>query len=151
MELAINEQLFAGGKMKLSRIYFLFLLLFLFVPAISYAQRSNSVTSAANKSWSNFFMEFRAAVTKRDRTALKRMVSSEFDWTAGELGISPNDVLNHLDREKMWNVLQKALVISRFRATTYGNRPARSRINGTACFFVYEADGKWRWQGFLGD
>jgi len=138
--------------MKLFRISFLLLLLILFIPSFTIAQTSGSASAAANKSWSKFFTEFRAAVTKRDRSALKKMTSSAFDWTAGELGISPDDVLRNLDKYKMWNALQKTLVINHFKATTYGSRPARYNSGkGENCFFVFEADGKWRWQGFLGD
>lgn len=137
--------------MKLFRLSFLLLLLFLFIPSFAIAQKSSSISTTANKSWSEFFAEFRAAVTKRDRKALKKMISSEFDWTAGELGISPDDVLRNLDNEKMWKVLQRTLIIKRFRATTYGSRPARRNSTGEHCVFVFETDGKWRWQAFLGD
>lgn len=148
--------------MKISRIFFLLLLLFLFIPSLAVAQTSRSVTAAANKSWTKFFTKFRAAVIKRDRAALKKMISSEFDWTNGELGISPAQVLWNLDNDgawrkgkpNMWKLLQKSLVLNRFKATTYGSRPARSNYsknNDPYVFFVFESDGRWRWHSFLGD
>lgn len=102
----------------------------------------SSVNAAANKSWPKFFAEFRAAVIKRDRAALKKMISSEFDWTASELGISPDDVLTNLDNDearqkgqpRMWILLQRSLVFSRFRATEYGSRPARSNYSRNAAY-----------------
>ena len=153
------------ANMKLSRNFLLFLLIFLLVPSFSSAQTSRSVTSAANKSWPTFFAKFRTAVIKRDRDALRPMISASFDWTAGELGMSPDHILSNLDTDgkwrkgkpDMWKVLQRALLISRFSGTTYGDRPARSKFEGRNgltdpyCMFVFESDGRWRWQSFLGD
>ncbi|MFN0278941.1 MAG: hypothetical protein ACKVRN_10095 [Pyrinomonadaceae bacterium] len=147
--------------MKLSWISFLFILVFLLIPSFADAQTPRSVTAAANKSWPTFFAQFRAAIVKRDRDALKPMISSEFDWTNGELGISPDDVLWNLDNDgkwrkgkpNMWALLQKSLVIGHFKSAKYGSRPGRHNYvrNDSVCAFVFEADGRWRWQRFLGD
>ena len=85
--------------MKLSRILFLFVFMILSLQSVVIAQKTSSVTTAANKSWSKFFSEFRAAVSKRDREALRQMISYRFDWTAEELGLSPDVVLQNLDTD----------------------------------------------------
>ena len=147
--------------MKPFRRSFLVTIAFLLIPSFAVAQTSRSVTAAANKSWSKFFAEFRVAVTTRDRAALKKMTSASFDWTGDRLGETPDDVIGDLDNDearqkgqpRMWILLQRSLTFSRFKATTYGSRPARSNYsrNAAYCFFVFETDGRWRWQSFLGD
>ncbi len=139
-------------QMKISRIYILVLLLFLFIPSFAVAQKSRSVNVEANKSWTKFFAEFSTAVKKRDRPALKAMISDSFDWTAERLGVTPDGVVKILDEEKVWKILQKSLAVRRFIPTKYDSRPARqTKTDYPTCFFVFEADGKWRWQAVLGD
>ena len=58
--------------MKLSKVSILILVLL--VPQLSMAQ----TTRAAERAWKPFFAKFRAAVKKRDRTALSEMMVREF-------------------------------------------------------------------------
>lgn len=58
--------------MKLSKV--LILVLALLVPQLSMAQ----TTPAAQRAWKPFFAAFRAAVKKRDRDALSKMMAREF-------------------------------------------------------------------------
>ena len=136
--------------------------LFLAAPSSVVAQKTNAVTVAANKSWPKFFSEFRAAVSKRDHAALRKMISNRFDWTAEELGLSADDVLRNLDTDshrqrgepRMWIVLKRSLAngVKIPKWSIGGNQePTRENRSGSYVLFRYEADGRWRWQSFLGD
>ena len=58
--------------MKISKV--LLLVLALIVPQLSMAQ----TTPAAQRAWKPFFAAFRAAVKKRDRDALSKMMARDF-------------------------------------------------------------------------
>lgn len=62
----------SGVKMKISKI--LLLVLALMVPQLSMAQ----TPPAAQRAWKPFFAAFRAAVKKRDRDALSKMMARDF-------------------------------------------------------------------------
>jgi hypothetical protein len=47
---------------------------------LAFGQPSRATSAHANKGWQQFYTAFRAAVHKRDKTALKRMMASRFDW-----------------------------------------------------------------------
>jgi hypothetical protein len=124
------------------------LVLFLFVPALTFAQTSRTSNTAANKSWQKFYTSFRAAINKRDRTALKGMLSSPFD-SGGGGDYSPNKWIKFIDDEKLWSQLQKS-VASGTKPYSYKERPSRI-TNDRYLIFEFDADGRWRWVTVMGD
>ncbi len=56
----------------------LFLLLFLLIPSLTFAQKSRSNLTAANASWQSFYTTFLAAVKKRDTKTMLRMMPDDF-------------------------------------------------------------------------
>ncbi len=67
--------------MPKTRIFLL--IIFLLVPSFIFAQTSRSVSTAANKSWQQFWVRFNQAVKKKDRIALRKMMSDDFDDNGG--------------------------------------------------------------------
>lgn len=140
--------------MKKSQI--LLLLFFLLIPSLSFAQTSRSANAAANKSWPKFWREFRAAVNKRDRAALKRMMSARFNENCTLEGPpdTPDRGIEGLDQEGGWRRLQKLLSLGTKAYTeTYGSNKGRPHrvIKGVlyqdGTLFGFGADGRWRWLG----
>lgn len=129
--------------MKLSRISFLFLLLFLFVPSVNYAQ------SAASKSWNSFWTQFSAAVKNKDKVAVKRLMSSESDFlTHGGIG-SRNDYLNLFKAKGYWQDVQKSAAKGTMSYDLERQRPARITKDK---YLIFEyIGGKWRFVGVMGD
>lgn len=123
----------------------------LFIPSlVAVAQTSRLATSAANKNWPTFYSEFRLAVNKRDRAALKRMMSSPFNENCTVEGPAQttDQGIAALDRGG-WQSLQKLLAL--------GTKPWASRKGRTRRvtkgdpenlqLFEFGADGRWRWLG----
>lgn len=129
--------------MKISRISFLFLLLFLFVPSAIYAQ------SAASKSWNPFWTQFKSAVKNKDKVAIKRLMSSESDFiTVGGIA-SRNDFMKMLNDKSYWKDLQDSIDEGIASYTSEKGRPAR-RTKNKYLSFEY-IGGKWRFIGLFGD
>lgn len=119
--------------MKLNRITFLFLLLFLFVPSVALAQ------SAANKSWQPFWTKFSAAVTKKNRVALKGMISNQFECGGGFC--SPNEWIQTIDKSKKWQRTQRSI-----KSGAKSNGKNRRITNDDYLYFEFE-NGRWLWVG----
>ena len=103
-------------QIKNFRICILFLLLFLVIPSFVVAQRSSSESTVATKSWTKFFEEFSAAVKKKNKSALKKLMDPDF---FGGLGGYPSrdEWLNHIVADNLWSVLQKS--VSKGTISTY--------------------------------
>lgn len=56
---------------------------------------------AAERAWEPFFESFREAVWKRDRQALRRMMSADF-FSCGGNDPGPDAAFSYWDREEMW-------------------------------------------------
>ncbi len=67
--------------MKKTRI--LSLLLCLLIPSLAFTQNSRIRNAAADRSWQQFYTTFRSAMNNRDRTALRRLMSSEAAFFSG--------------------------------------------------------------------
>ena len=131
--------------MKLSRISFLFLLLFLFVPSVSFAQ------SAAEKSWKPFWTQFNAAVKSKNKAAIKRLMSSEKDFRCGLDDTTRDEWLKGLDDNKWLGEVQRSVVKSTKPYDNGTRRPAR--ITKDEWLIFEYIGGKWRFVGeeFLGE
>jgi hypothetical protein len=130
--------------MKLLRIPFFFLLLFMFVPSVIYAQ------SAAEKSWPSFWRQFSTAVNKKDKVALKRLMSSESDFFSGGGGESRDQWLQMLDQNKFWPLLQRSVRLgAKAYITPYEKR--LSRITKDRHLIFKFINNRWRFVGVMGD
>lgn len=130
--------------MKISRISFLFLLVFLLVPSMSYAQ------SAANKSWKPFWTQFTVAVKSKNKAAVKRLMSSNFidDLSGTSTG---DEWLKMLDDNKLWGWIQKSVAKGTVARVVYNedDKPGRTTKDGLLNFQYI--GGKWLFVGISGD
>jgi hypothetical protein len=132
-----------GGKMKLSRISFLLLLLFLLVPSESFAQ------NLANKSWNTFWQSFQTAVKNRNKATLKSMMSKESFVADGGLMSSSserNSFINGIG-SKEWKMMDAAIK----KGIKVMDNTGKA-TKGELLIFRFE-NGKWYWSEswFYGD
>jgi hypothetical protein len=135
--------------MNIHPILGLLLPIVMMIAPSSAAQKSRSTNAAASQSFPKFYAAFRAAVSKRDRAALKAMMSSPFNENCTVEGPpdTPDSGIAGLDR-RGWNSLQKLLALGtkpwpgkgRPRRVTRGD-PENLQL------FEFGADGRWRWLG----
>lgn len=129
--------------MKKARI--LSLALLLLISSLSFAHPPGSKNiAAANRSWPSFIVAFRAAVNKRDQTALRGMIATPFITQEDKFN-SPDEVIKWLDRDKLWGELQREIAPrTKSSSNNAGARPQRS----TGIFdFEFARDGRWRLSG----
>lgn len=132
--------------MKISRISFLFLLLFLIVPSASFAQ-SKRTTETANKTWEAFWNKFSAAVKNKNKPTIKSLASSRFTWHDADDTVSA--WLKNLDSSKLWYLVQNSVKKGTTPYDSGEKKPWRvTRDNHL--LFVFE-NGSWRFYGIMGD
>jgi hypothetical protein len=131
-------------QMKIPRIYILILLLFLFVPSVSFAQTKQTIESA-NKTWNTFWTKFSKAVKNKNRVAIKTMASKNFEGGTEDVATW----LKRLDKEKLWYLVQNSVNkgVTSF-ISIENKRPARYTLDsqGYELYFEYEKNG-WRFTG----
>ncbi|MGC2237811.1 MAG: hypothetical protein WA584_16725 [Pyrinomonadaceae bacterium] len=135
--------------MEMSRIFFLFILLFLFIPSLAAAQTSRSVTTAANKSWKPFWTQFTAAVKSKNKAAVKQLMVAERDFSNGAEGGTRNQWLKNLDKQKLWGEVQRTVAKGTKLYNSGEKIPWRVTMDDSL-LFVFEK-GSWRFFGVRGD
>lgn len=128
--------------MKLSRISFSFLLVFLLVPAVSSAQGST------NKSWDTFWAQFSSAVKSKNKAAVKRLMVAENGFMDGGGGETRDQWLARIDKERLWNVLQMSVAKG---TAPYNEGQFAGRITKDRHLIFQYTGGKWRFAGIMGD
>ncbi len=134
--------------MPKTRIFLL--VLFLLVPAFTFAQTSRSVSTAANNSWQQFWMRFNQAVKKKDRVALRGMMSDNFDDHGG--GSPADDYVKDVFSKRMSREYRVSLG-SGTKPFKYEERPSRitKRKGYPQLIFVFDKSNQWRWAALMGD
>jgi len=133
-------------NVKLSRITLISLMLFSVGPAT--AQRSIS----AGRAWKPFFASFRAALKKRDRESLKKMLTRDFYFSAGGGddngdGDSRDEAFQFCDQPytQGWRAFDKALVQGSVPIAAWWDQGAKrkyvSRISPPAANIRRNIDG----------
>lgn len=128
--------------MSLSRIFFLFLFLSIFVPSITYAQ------GAANKSWNSFWTQFTAAVNAKNKASVKRLMSSEKDFFSGGGGETRVEWLKFLDDSRRWGSVQRSVAKG---VVVHNDGRRLGRITKDQHLIFKYIGGKWRFVGVMGD
>jgi len=132
---------------KRRTLYLRFLLISLFVMCGISAKvvgQKSQVNAAAAKAWPQFWTAFRTAVKKRDRAALRGMISPDFSTAFDQPESwfhSPDDVIKWIDQMKLWSELVHSLASG--SRIDRGDRPVRCTKNGSWCF-KFGTDGRWR-------
>jgi hypothetical protein len=128
-------------------------LFLLFVPSLTFAQKSRSNWAAANASWQQFYTAFRAAVNKRDRAAMLRMMPDDFFDGGG--GATASEWLQFIDgnaRNGSWRDLQKSFAQGTVISREWSKKGVPTRITkDNGYYFEFRKDKKWYFAGVVGD
>ena len=110
--------------------------------------------------WDSFWLTFRSAVRRHDRSALRDMMSNPFEYSgANPSNVNPDFVLRDLNSERGegWAALQRTIArIPTAYKLPNSRRPARVVKNPLPCgrrpcdyteWIIFElgTDGRWRW------
>ncbi|HEY0547017.1 MAG TPA: hypothetical protein VGC91_16685 [Pyrinomonadaceae bacterium] len=131
----------------------LFLLLFLLVPSLTFAQKSRSNWAAAKASWQSFYTELRAAVNKRDHAAMLRMMPDDFFDGGG--GGTASEWLQFIDENAKagsWRDLQKSFARGTIINRKWSSKGTPTRVTkDNGYYFEFRKDKKWYFAGVVGD
>ncbi len=129
----------------------IFLLVFLLlIPTFTFAQTSRSVSTAANKSWQQFWVRFNQAVKKKDRVALREMMADDFDDNGG--GSPAEDYVKDVFSKRMSRDYRVSLA-SGTKPFKYYDRPSRITKRGEypQLIFIFSKSNQWQWAALMGD
>jgi hypothetical protein len=131
----------------------LLLLFLLVVPALTFAQESRSNWTAANASWQKFYTAFRAAVNKRDRAAMLRMMPDDFFDGGG--GQTAGEWLQFIDdnaKNGSWRDLQKSFAQGTVINRAWSKKGTPTRVTkDNGYYFEFRKNKKWYFAGVVGD
>lgn len=139
--------------MKKYRIIILVTLIIMFVPSIASAQKKND-------GFQTFFTKFRSAVTKNNKSAIKNMMASSFEWALDGY-VSRNEAFKLMSQiggkeDRLWKGLRQA--VAKKPVVCKGNY-----CNNRSGYHVWSGgkygveimfeniDGNWKWSALLGD
>ena len=128
-------------------------LLVLLIPCLTIAQTSRSKWTAADANWQSFYTTFRAAVNKRDRAALLRMMPDDF-FDGGGGGTAEEWLKFIADNAKhgSWRDLQKSFARGTVLNNDRSNKGVPTRITrDNRYYFEFRGDKKWYFAGVVGD
>lgn len=103
---------------------------------------------AQGNDWNSFWTTFSNAVSKHDRVALKRLMSSEADFFSGGGGENRDQWIQMISERNAWRELQRS-VASGTMPYNEGRRPGRITRDRTLIFQLI--GGRWRFVGVMGD
>jgi len=113
----------------------------------------NKTDSAANRAWASFYAQFTAAVNKKDRVALKKMMAGNFADDSG--GLNASEWLRFIDeneRKGSWRDLQKSFARGTIVNKEWPSKGVPTRITRDKFYyFEFRKDGKWYFAGVVGD
>lgn len=122
-------------------------------------RRAGSSSSAGD--WQSFWTDFRAAVNKRDRTALRRMMSGSFG-NGNTLNATPNQVFADLDSSdgEGWRALERTIArrpvpfkspnSSRLARVVKNPLPCGKRPCRYTQWAIFElVNGRWLWTALI--
>ena len=82
--------------MKTQRI--LAMIFLLLAASATFSQTSAAINAAANRSWPSFWRQITAAINKKDRAALKKMMANNFSDESG--GLNGAEWLKYIDENE---------------------------------------------------
>lgn len=126
------------------RVIFMLLAVSLVFPVITYSQKS----AAAEQSWNAFWTQFAAAVNRKNKASVKRLMASEREFFSGGGGETRDEWLTMIESQKWWGRLQKSVRLGT-RSDNFGGKPGRvTKDNHLTFSFI---GGRWRFMGLVGD
>ena len=127
--------------------------LLLFVCAAPAQTPSSKTESAATRAWASFWSQFTAAVNKKDRVALRKMMPDNFADDSG--GLNATEWLKFIDeneRKGSWRDLQRSFARGTVVNKEWKNKGVPTRITKDKFYyFEFRKDNKWYFAGVVGD
>jgi len=127
--------------------------LLLLIPCLTLSQTSRSKNATANRSWQSFYSTFRAAVNKRDRVAMLRMMPGDFFDGGG--GLTPSEWLQFIDKNAKngsWRDLQKSFAQGTVVNKNWSSEGTPTRVTkDNGYYFEFRKDRRWYFAGVVGD
>lgn len=140
-------------KMNMKTPFVLSVVLLLLVAFGTLAQTSAATTAAANRSWPSFWRQFSAAMNKKDRAALRKMMPKDFSDGGG--GLTPDEWLQFIDeneRKGSWRDLQKSVARGAVIHRKWSSKGIPTRVTrDNRYYFEFLKDKKWYFAGVVGD
>jgi hypothetical protein len=150
---ASSEEDLAVTETVMTKPKILLLLLLLLVPSLTFAQTSRSNWAAANASWQSFYSRFRAAVNKRDRAAMLRVMPGNFFDGGG--GGTASEWLQFIDenaKNGSWRDLQNSFAGGTVINRDWSSKGVPTRVTkDNLYYFEFRKDKKWYFAGVVGD
>ena len=142
------------NRMSMKSRYLLIVPALLLAVCVASAQTSaNKADSAANRAWASFWRQFTAAVNKRDRVALRKMMPDNFADDSG--GLNATEWLRFIDeneRKGSWRDLQRSFARGTVVNKEWPSKGVPSRITKDKFYyFEFRKDNKWYFAGVVGD
>jgi hypothetical protein len=141
----------SGGKMKTKLMIAMVLLLLAASGTLSQTPRATN--TEANRSWASFWRQVTVAVNKKDRVALKKLMSDNFSDESG--GLNGSEWLKFIDenaRRGSWRDLQKSFAKGTKVNTNWPSKGIPTRVTKDNLYwFEYRKDKRWYFAGVVGD
>jgi hypothetical protein len=120
---------------------------------LTFSQTSRSNNAAANASWKSFYTAFRAAVNKRDRVAMLRMMPDDFFDGGG--GSTAKEWLQFIDenaRNGSWGDLKKSFAQGTVVNRNWSSKGTPTRVTkDNGYYFEFRKNKRWYFAGVVGD
>lgn len=104
--------------------------------------------SVPNSNWQTFWRQFSAAVNRKDRIALKALMSSERDFFSGGGGENRDQWIQMMATAKGWRYLQRSVASG---TVPLKDEKGPSRITKDKTLIFTMIGGSWRFVGVMGD
>lgn len=138
-------------KMKVACI--LSAVLVLLVPYATFSQTSRATNEAANRSWPSFWRQVSAAMNKKDRAALRKLMANNFADESG--GLKADEWLKYIEeneRNGSWRDLQKSFARGTKVNKNWPSKGVPTRVTkDNSYYFEFRKDKKWYFAGVVGD
>ncbi|MGH9841380.1 MAG: hypothetical protein ACREEM_21715, partial [Blastocatellia bacterium] len=108
--------------------------------------------------WATFLSAFQNAVRKRDRFALRTLMSDSFEW-AGDGKVSSADAINYIDQGIVsWQNILKSInggvINCKYKDSScwnFSGRQAKRTTKPNWLVFELGSDSRWKWARLVGD
>jgi len=125
----------------------------LLAASAAFGQTSRVTNAEANRSWPSFWRQITAAINKKDRLTLLKMMPDNFNDGTGEG--PPKEWLKFIDENKRggsWRDLQKSFAKGTVVNRIWPSKGVPTRVTkDKGYYFEFRKDKKWYFAGVVGD
>jgi hypothetical protein len=138
-------------KMKTQRI--LAMVFLLLVASAAFGQTSQATNADANRSWPSFWGQITAAINKKDRVALLKMMPSDFfDGGGGGTASEWLKFIDQSERTGSWRDIQKSFAKGTVVNRIWPSKGVPTRVTkDKGYYFEFRKDRRWYFAGVVGD